>query len=321
MHSPEISVIVPVYNAERYLHRCVDSILTQTDTNFELLLINDGSKDSSGAICDEYAAIDSRVRVFHKPNGGVSSARNIGLDNAQGKWIVFADADDYCLPHWIANFNFQSYGSRYDLINQGMQSDKPLDESLDDLQQKYYVDYSGDIIQLLELLYDAHILGFLQLKAFRKKIIDCYDIRFNEKIKIQEDETFVLSYSKYCKYGISIPESGYFYCVPNWAVKYKTYLTNSIYLPVIESIFRLVDENSVRRSSKLYKDKLYVLTNCLYENLRDNGGKVYLLGLRRVVVSHFKECPMNLCSKIGLYIDPTCSIARVWFNIIFRFRR
>ena len=90
-----ISVIVPVYNTEKYLRRCVDSILAQTFTDFELLLINDGSTDSSGAICDEYAQKDSRVRVFHKENGGVSSARNLGLDNAKGEYIAFVDSDDY----------------------------------------------------------------------------------------------------------------------------------------------------------------------------------------------------------------------------------
>lgn len=90
-----ISVIVPVYNAEKYLRRCVDSILSQTYTNFELLLIDDGSKDASGIICDEYASKDYRVRVFHKPNGGVSSARNFGIDNARGEWISFVDADDW----------------------------------------------------------------------------------------------------------------------------------------------------------------------------------------------------------------------------------
>lgn len=93
--SPTISVIIPVYNAEKYLRRCIDSVLSQTFTDFELLLIDDGSKDKSGAICDEYAAKDSRVRVFHKENGGVSSARNMGLDNACGNYIAFVDADDW----------------------------------------------------------------------------------------------------------------------------------------------------------------------------------------------------------------------------------
>ncbi len=78
-NEPMISIIIPVYNAEKYLARCVDSILVQTYPNFELLLVDDGSKDNSGAICDEYAAKDHRIRVFHKPNGGVSSARNYGL--------------------------------------------------------------------------------------------------------------------------------------------------------------------------------------------------------------------------------------------------
>ena len=97
--TPKISVIVPVYNTEKYLHRCIDSILSQTFTDFELLLINDGSKDRSGAICDEYAAKDNRVRVFHKENGGVSSARNLGLDSAYGEYIIFLDSDDY----WLNN--------------------------------------------------------------------------------------------------------------------------------------------------------------------------------------------------------------------------
>lgn len=90
-----ISVIVPVYNVERYLARCIESILSQTYTDFELLLIDDGSKDKSGSICDEYALKDSRIRVFHKPNGGVSSARNVGLDNARGQWVAFCDSDDW----------------------------------------------------------------------------------------------------------------------------------------------------------------------------------------------------------------------------------
>ena len=95
---PKISVIVPVYNTEKYLHRCIDSVLAQTYKDFELLLIDDGSKDSSGAICDEYAARDSRVKVFHKENGGVSSARNAGLAIASGDWIMHLDGDDRIAP-------------------------------------------------------------------------------------------------------------------------------------------------------------------------------------------------------------------------------
>lgn len=90
-----ISIIIPVYNAEKTLSRCVNSILNQTFQDWELLLIDDGSTDRSGELCDEYASKDQRIKVFHKTNGGVSSARNIGLDYAKGEWITFIDSDDY----------------------------------------------------------------------------------------------------------------------------------------------------------------------------------------------------------------------------------
>lgn len=92
---PRISVIVPVYNMQPYIHRCVDSILGQTEENIEIILVNDGSSDSSGAICDAYAQKDGRVRVIHKKNGGLSSARNAGINIARGEFIGFVDSDDY----------------------------------------------------------------------------------------------------------------------------------------------------------------------------------------------------------------------------------
>ena len=91
----KVSIIVPVYNIENYIRVCVESILAQTYESFELILVDDGSKDNSGILCDEYAAIDSRVKVIHKENGGVSSARNTGLQQAKGKWIMYVDGDDW----------------------------------------------------------------------------------------------------------------------------------------------------------------------------------------------------------------------------------
>lgn len=98
---PKISIIVPIYKIERYLRQCIDSILAQTFTDFELLLIDDGSPDGCPAICDEYAKKDSRIRVFHKHNGGLTSARNHGLDNAKGDWIMHIDGDDWIEPTYI----------------------------------------------------------------------------------------------------------------------------------------------------------------------------------------------------------------------------
>ena len=95
METELISVIVPVYNVERYLRRCVDSILHQTYRNFEVLLVDDGSTDASGAICDEYAAQEERVTAVHQKNGGLSAARNAGLERAQGTYLCFVDSDDF----------------------------------------------------------------------------------------------------------------------------------------------------------------------------------------------------------------------------------
>lgn len=95
MNSPNISIIIPIYKAERYIVRCLDSIVAQTYSDWECILIDDGSPDASGKVCDIYAEKDKRFQVVHKANGGVSSARNYGLDKARGKWICFIDADDY----------------------------------------------------------------------------------------------------------------------------------------------------------------------------------------------------------------------------------
>lgn len=97
-----ISVIVPVYNVEPYLRQCIDSILAQTYTDFELILVDDGSPDNCGAICDEYAEKDNRIRVIHQKNGGVSAARNAGIDIATGEYISFVDSDDWVHPEYLA---------------------------------------------------------------------------------------------------------------------------------------------------------------------------------------------------------------------------
>ncbi len=97
MSEVKISVIVPVYNTEEYLPRCLDSIIGQTFDNIEVIVVDDGSTDNSYSVCREYAGRDTRIRLFHKENGGASSARNLALDKVQGEYIVFVDSDDYIL--------------------------------------------------------------------------------------------------------------------------------------------------------------------------------------------------------------------------------
>ena len=119
--SPEISVIVPVYKVEKYLNECIDSILQQTFADFELILVDDGSPDNCPALCDAAAAKDSRVRVIHKPNGGVSTARNAGLDAAKGSWIAFVDSDDTVHPEYLARMAAAAAKTGADMVLCGCQ--------------------------------------------------------------------------------------------------------------------------------------------------------------------------------------------------------
>lgn len=116
---PIISVVVPVYNVEYYLDACVQSVLNQSFTNFELILVDDGSTDSSGTKCDEWKKCDGRIHVIHKPNGGVSDARNVGIVHAQGQYIALLDSDDYFLPDWLKNLYEAAMQSNADIVKGG----------------------------------------------------------------------------------------------------------------------------------------------------------------------------------------------------------
>lgn len=181
-----ISIIVPVYNVEKFLHRCIDSILAQTFTDFELLLINDGSKDNSGIICDEYAAKDNRVRVFHKENGGASAARNYGLDKAVGQYICFIDSDDWVdkdyierlLPNEDEDMVICSY--MYDTGEIFHLSDVVRDKQ--------------DIGKVLHILIDHMAICAPWCKIMRRDIIEQNNIRFDVNVSAGEDMLFVCDY-------------------------------------------------------------------------------------------------------------------------------
>ena len=214
---PQVSVIVPIYNAEKFLHRCIDSILAQTYTDFELILINDGSKDNSGAICDEYAINNSCVRVFHKKNGGVSTARNLGLDNAKGKWITFIDSDDYVDADFL-NFYIKNIDDNSEIIIQPI---KVIDHG--------YVEFAGPkcLIEgngmdiMIALKYDGGTIGYIFNKLFCSNIISKNRLRFKEDIRLREDEDFVLRYLLYVNKGRIIDKGGYNYIMPDYWNKYS----------------------------------------------------------------------------------------------------
>lgn len=245
MPTPKISVIVPVYNAEKSLCRCIDSILTQTYQDFELLLIDDGSKDSSGAICDSYAAKDSRIKVFHKSNGGVSSARNLGIDNAQGEWLTFVDADDWVEENFLSSFDLVE-NKGIDLIvgNYKVEgSSVSISQAGSDCPSGLGACHISNVKQQLKgRLAD---LSFIVSwgKLFLRSVVG--DLRFDESLRLGEDCCFVYVYLGKISSMCFLPmkeSSAYVYQVPKIGLKEKYKLT------VFEAVHHMITLNRAYES-------------------------------------------------------------------------
>lgn len=189
-----ISVIVPVYNTEQYLPRCLDSILSQSFTDFELLLIDDGSTDDSGTICDAYAEKDSRIRVFHKENGGVSSARNMGVDNAKGEWVFFMDSDDELIPEGLLTL-VDGTSDTVDMVMAGYEVvDNEGNPSYSINKREFRVIKVADGVMEMYSPRDYRFQGYLWCKLFRHSVIKDKQIRFSQDLVFSEDRLFVTQY-------------------------------------------------------------------------------------------------------------------------------
>lgn len=204
----EISIIVPVYNVEKYICKCIDSILNQTFTDFELILIDDGSTDKSGKICDEYKKKDSRIKVIHKKNEGLSSARNIGLDIAQGKYIGFVDSDDYinCEMYSILYKNIIKHDSDI-AICAFRKVNKYFNEHVENINNEVKV---FNNIEALNNLYGSKSLEFIVAwnKLYKKEIFD--ETKYPVG-KINEDEFVIHKLYYACKKVIYIDCNLYYY--------------------------------------------------------------------------------------------------------------
>lgn len=186
LSNPKISVIVPVYKVEEYLHRCVDSILSQSFTDFELILVDDGSPDNCGKICDEYAQKDSRVRVFHKPNGGVSSARNLGLDNVQGEWVTFIDSDDYVDSDYLSDLIFYQEQGNVEFV--------AICNCIKEGTGATHVNLKKEDFDLLLCKYRFSKYLAPWGKLFKYDVIKHINLKFDTKMHLGEDVIFVLTY-------------------------------------------------------------------------------------------------------------------------------
>ena len=195
---PKFSVIVPIYNVEEYLEECVESVLAQTYTDFELILVDDGSPDRCGVICDEYALKDSRIRVIHKQNGGLSDARNAGLDQATGEYIYFLDSDDSILPD-LLDKAVSEMDKGMDMVVFRFQNVAP-DQSTEPGHEvgdcTYHFETEKERCAFFQkVLLPCRIGWEAWARVFRRDLIESYRIRFADNRRIfAEDLYFSLCY-------------------------------------------------------------------------------------------------------------------------------
>lgn len=203
-----ISIIIPIYNSEKYIAECLQSILQQTYHNFELILVDDGSTDSSYSICKSYEKSDSRIHLVSKRNGGVSSARNLGLEFAKGKYIAFIDSDDYIAPNYLEVLMSKACHST-DFVFSGM-CDVVRGQINKTITQKEYFWELNKEEDFIDFLYQP-IQSSPCAKLYSNSIIKENNICFDTSLNCAEDRDFNLKYFDYIKQAVSTSYSGYYY--------------------------------------------------------------------------------------------------------------
>ena len=212
-----ISVIVPVYNTEKLLDRSIQSILNQSFTDFELLLVDDGSSDNSGAVCDAYASKDPRVKVIHQANSGVSVARNKAIELSSGKYLAFIDSDDMVQPNYLSKLYEES--EEHGMVCQGI-----IFKRLNGKKDIVIGDFDDRNVSTVDFFKEHRVtkLGYLFPKLYKRSIINEHNIRFDESVLSVGDSLFNLEYLKYVDSLFLSSVKGYIYIeLANSLVKKK----------------------------------------------------------------------------------------------------
>lgn len=237
MSAPKISIIVPVYNAEKTLPRCLDSILQQTYFNFELLLINDGSSDKSGLICNKYAKENEKIKVFHKENTGVSATRNLGIQIAKGDWLCFIDSDDAIETNYLQTFidllskyDADCYITSCKIYSKGMFQTITLKEQ---------IVAKENIYESIIYLRQTTLLGVPWNKLFKTSVIRKNQVYFDETISSYEDEIFVLQYLTHSKHICISAQQTYIYYKNNVNSLSKRYIEINSQFKITDTLYEL----------------------------------------------------------------------------------
>lgn len=243
-----ISIIIPVYNTEKYLRRCLDSIVAQTYKDFECLLVDDGSTDCSGKICDEYATKDQRFVAYHTKNYGVGHARNVGLENVSGKYLSFVDSDDWLNPDFYEMLlsEIKSHDLVYVSDIWHYTDDSIVKHQLPKKESCSREKVEKMILYLKKNEAEYPFFGYTWNKLFRTDIIKEHNIKFVENLTLCEDEVFTDAYCRYINSMSFVPETLYNYRAGMSGLTGRK-KTNSEYMLLIRGI----EQNAIYANSSL----------------------------------------------------------------------
>lgn len=293
MKRPLVSVIVPVYRAEGTLRRCVDSILAQTLPDIEIVLVNDGSPDRCGEICEEYAGRDPRVKTVHKQNGGDSSARNAGLEHASGRYFTFVDADDWAEPELACSLAGAMERYRPGLavcsfFRETGEASEPLRLGFEGLQPP-----NRQVLEFARGLPDAALrFGASWAKLYRRDVADRHGLRFEEARAANEDTHFNFAYIRCVERSFFLDRPLYHYVSPYGRATMTTAprprafeMHERMYAAVEAAIGGELDEAGRRMLNRHYLDKALLVLRMLGNTL---GEGEPLRGKLREIANHGK---------------------------------
>lgn len=287
---PRFSIIIPVYNCKQYLPVCVDSVLEQTFKDYELLLIDDGSTDGSGDICDTLSQKYSQVKVLHKENGGAASARNVGIDHAMGAYMLFLDSDDTIEPNTLhmlktamsdENIGMAMFGIEFDFYDKGEKIEKT-----DILGCKHKGIYKTDeITEKFKSFFEDNSLSSSCNKCFRRDILTDNDLHYIEGMAIYEDMELVLRYLKYTQSVICLGEALYHYRITDINSHLKTRAYN---IEKLERDLSILIDTALELESK---ESAIVVANLYIQMLE------YNMQLNRYSASELSRITPRYCSN------------------------
>lgn len=325
-----ISIIVPVYNAERYLKRCLDSIVEQTYNKIEILLINDGSNDNSGEICDCYKESDDRIKVIHTVNQGVSTARNIGIENARGKYICFVDSDDYIEKEYVEALykKIVKWDAELSICNLRSVIGKTTNEVTVDCEVINFDNMSAEFFLEINKKY---LLYAPFNKMYQSSIIKNEKIRYSKDICYGEDLLFNLTYLMYINRITFVNETKYNYIVDNTgslSQRYRKdrYQNGKKLFEALYSFFKNKHFLTKANEKYLYERLFDDAYNAICETCINNEDKIAIKELSIIVHDSEVEKAMKLLelksySKIIVLLIKTKKFSLLYHYIKIRSRR